>query len=130
MSEQTSLFLGGILTSLRNILPQIPKIFKPTTAIGTPKPLVKLPTIPKPSTGTKVLVGGGLATSTILGTELFLQTPEGQSTLDTLDSSIEKLSLIGSGFGEGVENITDFFGNNPIILPLILGIGVIFAVKS
>ena len=127
MSAQTSLFVGGILSSLKNILPQIPKIFK--TAI--PKPAVpKLPKLPKVSTGTKVLVGGGLTTATILGTEVFLQTPEGQSTLDTLDSSIEKLSVIGSGFGEGVENITDFFSSNPIILPLIIGLGLVLVVKK
>jgi len=95
---------------------------------GLSKP--KLPKIPKPSGGTKLLVGTGIAGGTILGTEVFLQTPEGQATLDTLDSSIEKLSLIGSGFGEGVENITDFFDSNPIILPLIIGLGLVLVVKS
>jgi len=131
---QPPLFLGGIISSIGKILPQLPKIFKPVTPIGTPKPLIKLPTLPKSlpkvSTGTKVLVGGGLTTATILGTEVFLQTPEGQATLDTLDSSIEKLSIIGSGFGEGLENVTDFFSSNPIVLPLIIGLGLVLVVKS
>jgi len=104
--------------------PTIGDIFKKAfTGIGKPK----LPKLPKPS-GTKLLLGGGLAT--VAGTELFLLTEQGQQTLDTLDSSIEKLTTIGAGFGEGVENITDFFGSNPIILPLLIGLGIILVVKS
>jgi len=95
---------------------------------GISKP--KLPTIPKPSGGTKLLIGTGIVTTGVLGTELFLLQEEGQQTLDTLDSSIEKLGDFGSGFGEGVENITDFFSQNPIIIPLLLGLGIILVVKS
>jgi len=111
-----------------------PTTTAPTKTIGTilrdffTKP--KLPKLPKPSGGTKLLIGTGVVTTGVLGTELFLQTPEGQSTLDSLDSSIEKLGDIGSGFGEGVENITDFFSNNPIVLPLLIGLGIILVVKS
>jgi len=81
---QPPLFIGGILNALKNILPQLPKIFK--TAI--PKPAVpKLPKLPKVSGGTKagaVILGTStLATATVLQTQNFLQTPEGQATLDS-----------------------------------------------
>jgi len=124
--QQSSLFLGGLVSSIGKILPTLPKIFK--TPIQPVK--ISLPKLPKPSTSTKLLIGTGVVTTGVLGTELFLQTPEGQQTLDTLDSSIEKLSGIGSGFGEGVENITDFFSQNPIIIPLLLGLGIILVVKN
>jgi len=126
MSAQQPLFLGGFIASLGRILPQISKIFK----IPAKPTLPKLPKIGRPSGGTKLLIGTGVVTTGVLGTELFLQTPEGQSTLDSLDSSIEKLGTIGSGFGEGVENITDFFSQNPIIIPLLLGLGIILVVKK
>ena len=127
--QQSSLFLGGLISSIGKILPTLPKIFK--TPIGTPKAVkISLPKLPKPSGGTKLLIGTGIVTTGVLGTELFLLQEEGQQTLDTLDSSIEKLSGIGSGLGEGLENVTDFFGSNPIILPLLIGLGIILVVKS
>jgi len=129
MSVQQPLFLGGLISSIGRILPTLPKIFK--TPIGTPKPVkISLPKLPKPSGGTKLLIGTGIVTTGVLGTELFLLQEEGQQTLDTLDSSIEKLAGFGSGLGEGVENITDFFGSNPIVLPLLIGLGIILVVKS
>jgi len=129
MSVQEPLFLGGLISSIGKILPTFPKIFK--TPIGTPKAVkISLPKLPKPSGGTKLLIGTGIVTTGVLGTELFLLQEEGQQTLDTLDSSIEKLGDFGSGFGEGVENITDFFSKNPIIIPLLLGLGIILVVKS
>jgi len=129
--QESSFFLGGILTSIGRILPQFPKIFKPVVLpSGKIITLPKLPKIGKPSGGTKLLLGTGIAGGTVLGTELFLLQPEGQSTLDSLDSSIGKLGGIGSGLGEGLENVTDFFSSNPIILPLLIGLGIILVVKS
>ena len=86
--------------------------------------------LPKPSGGTKLLLGTGLVTTGLVSTQLFLTTDEGQRTLDSFDSSIDKLTVIGEGVGDTFEGFTNFFSDNPILLPLLLGLGLVLAVKS
>ena len=62
--------------------------------------------------------------ATILGTTgLFTQTEGGKEALKTLND-------LAVTFGNVGQNATEFFTNNPIILPIALGIGLILVIKS
>jgi len=121
---------GARFTPTRLAPKSISEIFKDAFS-GVSKPAItpKL-RLPKPSGGTKLLVGGGLVTTTVLGSQLFLLTDEGQQTLDTVDDNITKLTDFGEDVGDTLGGFTNFFGDNPILLPLLLGLGIILAVKS
>ena len=147
MSAQGQFLLGPLANIGKNIFQAGGTKFTPTTlgaptigqilknffaGLSKPKvvPIKPKFSIPKPSTGTKLLVGTGLVTTGVLGTELFLTSDAGQRTLDSFDSSIDKLTLAAESAGETFEGFTNFFSNNPIVLPLLIGLGLVLVVKS
>jgi len=95
-------------------------------------PSIALPTtkLPRLDTSSKLLLGTGITAGTVLKTQEFLGTQEGQKTLDVFDDTTERLKIGFEGVTSGFSGIGEFLGQNPIIIPLILGIGLIAVVKK
>ena len=72
----------------------------------------------------KPVVVTAIGGATILGTTgLFTQTEGGKQALKTLEDISLNISNVG-------QDVTEFLSDNPIILPLALGIGLIVVLKA
>ena len=90
-------------------------------------PLQQIPLQPAKTTvgiSGKTLAGVGVASTAAIGSVGILSFTEGGQELT---KSVEKIS---EDIGKAGENITQFLTDNPIILPLALGIGLIVVLKS
>ena len=84
-----------------------------------PKPALKLPQV---SGGTKLLIATGTGAATTITTATILTGEGGLQTQENLLKLSENLT-------GGLENVTKFFDDNPIVLPLVIGLGVLLALK-
>ena len=125
--QQQPLFLGAILQAIKNLGPKLAPLIG-VGVKGGALPIKVAPKIALPavSTGTKVLTAGAI-TGLTLSTALITQTPE---ALTTISQVSKDLADVGKSFSQVGQNVTEFLTDNPIILPIALGIGLIVVLKS
>ena len=118
-------FFQRLLTNLSKALPSFGTVSK--TAIiggGAGVARTRAGSTLLATVSSKPVVVTAIGGATILGTTgLFTQTEGGKQALKTLEDISLNISNVG-------QDVTEFLSDNPIILPLALGIGLIVVLKS
>ena len=109
---------------LSTILPQIGKFFSNLGKNITPvaSQVTKKASVPASTITRNIAITSGGIFGTTLASSLFLSSPQGQNTLQSLD----KITDLGG-------NITDFFNKNPIVpigLLILGGLIVVSVIKK